>query len=190
MSTTHTGDGTGPFGGAYTIPSDGDGNPVKAADVNVALVGLANDLAFVRERGIIGVYEYAVEGATLETFSTASYVEATNAHVDIADTLAGDVILFDVFFMANYAGAGGQYGKLRVKFVDDHGGTPTIHSNTGAYVWIAAPGGPCTLTGAETVTEPGTTRVAIQGLTTNVGDDLTLPVAIRIRCQHLRKTAA
>lgn len=204
MSTTYGGANTYPAN--ITLPSDGD---VKnAASVNVPLEGLADRTAYLYARSgayrVVSVSEYAHTSLndvpalsdTIESFTTGSYVAASNALVSIAGALVYDVLLVDVALTALVTDA--ALGAVRAE-ISENGGSfvampgmrkyiqgPPIGSSVGV-AWVS----PVQLSGKIVIGVAGTSIVKLYGRydTPTGGGTPTLKLILdaSLRVVHLRR---
>lgn len=87
MSTTETGDATN-YPASITIPSDGDGPSIKAADVNVAFEGLADRTANLNAR-LRAINAYATEASFTSTSPTTWTAGPNDREVELDGYGAG-----------------------------------------------------------------------------------------------------
>jgi len=94
MSSTYTPDDTNDPA-SITIPSDGDGPGIKAADVNAAFEGLADKIAYTQAKTLFGNFgQLEVAYDTLATSFTTSSGTSATAHSVSIDAEVGDLIIF------------------------------------------------------------------------------------------------
>jgi hypothetical protein len=185
--STYTGDETN-NPASITIPSDGQG-PIKAADVNPAFEGLADQIAHLKTQ--VPVYTAALNQASttwVDTFTTNAFVDsgAGEAVINMAGCEVGDIFILQLttYFVTDDASG----AQLRVQVTQDAGGTNIVSHPVGAYIIT---NGPVNQTEALNtlfiVTTAGTTQFLLQGRV-NTGGGSTIHIgtsfsfsAVRLR---------
>lgn len=162
-----------------------DGKKLKASDVNVALGAAFDNFAFLKGRGVVGVYSYAFDSENpvnnlwiAETFTTNAYVNGTKVILDIPGAQVGDVVLVDFagFFACDLTQVG-EWGDVRLVVTQGFGGpTPATAALMGTRVFLPGtysfPGEPPgtrhfntmgSATAGLVVAVAGTVRIGTQG---------------------------
>ena len=162
-----------------------DGKKLKASDVNVPLEAAFDNFAYLKGRGVVGVYNYAFDNESpnnnawiAESFTTNAYVDGTKIKLDIPGARVGDVVLVDLaaFFNCTML-APSDWGNVRLVATQGYGGPSPVTSALagtrvflpGTYVFAGDPPGTRHLntmgsaTAGILVTLAGTVRIGVQG---------------------------
>jgi hypothetical protein len=191
MSSTYDGDETN-YPTSITVPSDGDGPGIKAADVNAAIEGLADRTAYL-SRHTSGVsYTFDNNVGTLFSTSDTAWDDAVSdgVYVDVENCEVGDKIFATMTGIYRCTGTAGHTFEARLLAIDDQGTTnaevPIVGARASLLDGVPATGMrfPMAMSGVHTVTVAGTTRITLQGQVQNGADTILFSTALTLFAQR------
>lgn len=169
------------------------GSAVQAADVQAGEQALLNRTQFLKD-SLWMPYYYNSVSASLEVFSTTSYVSGSTIIADVPDCLGGDYILVDLQARASCSSVGAPgTGSLIITVVQDFGGSPHLTEFTGTERVVEDTGtailnaANLSMSSMVVVAWPGTSRVLVRGKVTNASVTCGVGGPAFMRVQHFRK---
>lgn len=177
-----------------------DGKKLMASDVNVAIEAAYDNFAYLKGRGLVGVYQYVYDqdpfAGPSEIFQSTSFTTGSVTRLDVPNVKAGDVVNVDFQgFLDYFNGTPPQNASLRISATQDFGGSgPVTAPIPGARAFIPAVTGAHTfftgaLVGSLVIAFPSTLRLFIEGKVPAAGQNLYVSAVAVIPATVLRKIA-